>query len=74
MKSTGRILGTFAAVAGLLAFGACHKAEVVADQNSSGEKRFHLSGQIVKIDKEHGELQVQHNAVEGLMPAMTMEF
>src|SRR6202012_1302656 len=37
-------------------------------------KTFHLSGQVLKVDLAHNQVQVQHNAVEGLMPAMTMEF
>ena len=53
----------------------CHKAAAPAQpQAESGEKRYALSGEVVKVDKEHHILEVRHNAVEGYMPAMTMEF
>ena len=73
MKSNGRMVGAAAGVLALLAAG-CHKAEAPKAAAEPAEKRFHLTGQIVKVDAANGELEVQHNAVEGLMPAMTMEF
>jgi len=38
------------------------------------EKRYPLTGEVVAVDKPHKLLTVRHNAVEGLMPAMTMDF
>jgi protein SCO1/2 len=38
------------------------------------ERHFALIGQILKVDVAHKSLLVSHDAVEGYMPAMTMEF
>jgi protein SCO1 len=39
-----------------------------------GEKRYPLSGEVVSVDAAHKVLVVRHNAIEGYMPGMTMEF
>ncbi|MGE5325092.1 MAG: SCO family protein [Actinomycetota bacterium] len=38
------------------------------------EKRYSLSGTVISIDSARGDLTVSHDAVAGLMPAMTMEY
>ena len=40
----------------------------------SGEKHYPLRGEIIKVDAGRRILTVRHEAVAGLMPAMTMEF
>lgn len=37
-------------------------------------KRYPLTGEVLAVDLSRHVLTVRHNAVEGLMPAMTMEF
>jgi protein SCO1/2 len=43
-------------------------------QASAGEKRFHLTGEVLSADTKRKILVVRHNEVPGYMPAMTMEF
>jgi protein SCO1/2 len=45
-----------------------------AADTSSKEKRFPLTGQIVKADPERLTLLVDHEEIAGYMPRMTMEF
>ena len=40
----------------------------------SGDKHYALRGEIIRIDAGRRVLTVRHEAVAGLMPAMTMEF
>jgi protein SCO1/2 len=40
----------------------------------SGERRFPLTGEVVSANPSRKVFVVRHNAVEGYMPAMTMEF
>jgi len=46
----------------------------VAAEVSSKEKRFPLTGQIIKADPERLTLLVDHEEIPGYMPRMTMEF
>ena len=79
MKSNRLVL---AAAVLLLGAGGCTRsgpsssttAADPAAQAENGERRFPLTGEIVRVDAEHKVLVVRHDAVEGLMPAMTMEF
>jgi protein SCO1/2 len=55
----------------------CKPADPVAPsaaEESSKEKRFPLTGQIVKADPERLTLLVNHDEIPGYMPRMTMEF
>jgi len=45
-----------------------------AAATAPGERRFPLTGEVVAVDVKHKQLTVRHNAVEGYMPGMTMEF
>jgi protein SCO1/2 len=38
------------------------------------EKRYPLVGEVVAVDLPHHALTVRHRAIEGFMPAMTMDF
>jgi protein SCO1 len=55
----------------------CKPAESSAQsaaEESSKDKRFPLTGQIVKADRERLTLLVDHEEIPGYMPRMTMEF
>jgi protein SCO1/2 len=41
---------------------------------SGAQKRYELRGKVVSVDRAAGEVEVEHEAVEGLMEAMTMSF
>ena len=41
---------------------------------ADGEQRYPLTGLVVAADAQRQLLRVQHDAIPGLMPAMTMEF
>ena len=38
------------------------------------EKRYPLTGEVIRVDAAHKVLVVQHDEIKDLMPAMTMEF
>jgi protein SCO1/2 len=48
--------------------------ETAAAPANPGEKRYPLTGEIVKVDAARATLLVQHNDIKDFMPAMTMEF
>lgn len=57
----------------------CAKREAAAKETAAtpatpGEKRFAITGEIVKVDAERSALLVHHSEIKGYMPAMTMEF
>ena len=67
--------------AGLLALvlPACKRASPPAPdktiaEGETAEKRYPLTGEVIKIDAERRTLFVRHEAIPDLMPAMTMEF
>lgn len=66
MRNLTFILLTF------LLFTACKSG---GDTNSaSGQKRYPLKGKVVSVDKAAKKAKVDHEAIEGYMPAMTMDF
>ena len=67
--------------AGLLALAApaCKRADSTAVNTAAvagetAEKRYPLTGEIIKVDADRRTLLVRHEAIPDLMPAMTMEF
>lgn len=75
MKSNALRLGL--AVLVLAAAGACSRSagDGAGDGSAaSAEKHYPLKGEIVAVDAKRQVLIVQHEAIPGLMPAMTMEF
>jgi protein SCO1/2 len=72
MKSNARLV--FLAIGCLLACAGCSRAEKPAVSAGPQEKRYPLAGEVISVDATRHMLAVQHGAVEGLMPAMTMEF
>lgn len=63
--------GTLLAFAALF-FAACSKPS--GGSAAANEKRYPLTGEVRGIDAPNRTLRVRHDPVEGLMPAMTMEF
>lgn len=57
---------------------ACSRSEnrtgANAESPSGVGPRYPLHGEIVAINREHKTLTISHEAIPGLMPAMTMEF
>ncbi len=57
---------------------ACSRSEkrtgANAESSSGVGRRYPLHGEIVAINREHKTLTISHEAIPGLMPAMTMEF
>ena len=47
---------------------------MLATSTVPGEKRYPLTGEVLAVDLARKVLTVRHNAVEGVMPAMAMEF
>ena len=50
------------------------KETVAAAPAAPAEKRFPITGEIVKVDAARDTLLVHHSEIKGYMPAMTMEF
>jgi protein SCO1/2 len=65
-----RWLGLLLTCAVLLA--GCSRSQPAA--KAQGEKRYPVRGEVVSVDTQRNVMVVHHGAVEGLMPAMTMEF
>lgn len=57
-------------VAGLVAQGCKRSTEAL----KLGTETYALKGTVVSVDGEHGEVTLQHDAVPGFMPAMTMPY
>lgn len=56
-----------------LAFAGCQKTGTAAN-SSSDAKRFAFKGKVISVDKTAKKATIQHDDIEGYMPAMTMEF
>jgi protein SCO1/2 len=56
----------------LLLASACSRSG--SGSSSAGENHYPLTGEVVSVDPARGVMVVRHGAIEGLMPAMTMEF
>jgi protein SCO1 len=70
-------LARFASLGGSLLTGffllsGCSRSGVQTD--TAGVKHYPLTGEVVAVDLARHRLTVAHDAVEGLMPGMTMEF
>lgn len=48
--------------------------EVASTPAAPAEKRYAITGEIVKVDAERSALLVHHSEIKGYMPSMTMEF
>ena len=63
--------------AGLLALvgaAGCSRSGANATAAAPQEKRYPLTGEVIRVDAARKVLVVQHDEIKGLMPAMTMEF
>lgn len=55
----------------LLTFSACKNS---LSTESTAAKRYPIKGKVVSVDKAAKKAKVDHEAIEGFMPAMTMDF
>src|SRR3954462_12008454 len=72
MKSNG-----WALAAMLVLLCGCSRQETAATSQkaaANGERRFPLTGEVIRVDAGRNVLVIRHDEVKGLMPAMTMEF
>jgi protein SCO1/2 len=70
MKSYGLAL-----VAALALAAGCTRSEPAASAPAAnGERRFPLTGEVVRVEPERSVIVVRHDEVKGFMPAMTMDF
>lgn len=56
-----------------LLFTSC-KSGATGNQSSSELKRYPLKGKVVSVDRTAKKAKIDHEAIEGFMPAMTMDF
>lgn len=72
------VLLAVAALMSVFALGACSRdaagSAAAAAPANPDEKRYPLTGEIVRADLERKVLLVTHDEIKGYMPAMTMEF
>ena len=57
----------------LLVMTACNRSATNTADSSAG-KRYPLKGKVVSVDRGAKKAKVDHEAIEGFMPAMTMDF
>src|SRR6266705_2601339 len=57
----------------VLALSACKNVANSSDA-SSNAKRYQLKGKVVAVDRTAKTATIDHDAIEGYMPAMTMPF
>ncbi|HUR96593.1 MAG TPA: SCO family protein [Pyrinomonadaceae bacterium] len=55
-------------------FTACQKTPVEQTAAGAAAKRFNFKGKVVSVDRDKKRATIDHDAVEGYMDAMTMEF
>ena len=58
----------------LVAFLFACKGTVNNDQQPAAAKRYQFKGKVVAVDKTAKKATIDHEAVEGYMSAMTMDF
>jgi protein SCO1/2 len=79
LMTRSRRLAVATAVLALLA-GGCTRSASPGDaamahpEADAAERRFPLTGLVVRADPSRQNLRIQHDAIAGLMPAMTMDF
>jgi protein SCO1 len=56
----------------LISLNGCHRSSFSAA--SSTTKRYPIRGTVVRVDAQDGEVTLQHEAIPGLMEAMTMPY
>src|SRR5580658_10120389 len=56
----------------LISLNGCHRSSFPAA--SSTTKRYPIRGTVVRVDAQDGEVTLQHEAIPGLMEAMTMPY
>ncbi|MGI4852570.1 MAG: SCO family protein [Janthinobacterium lividum] len=71
MRSVRKYIGVTALLAACLVAQGCKRS---TEELKLGTETYSLKGTIVAVDGEHGEVTLQHDAVPGFMPAMTMPY
>jgi protein SCO1/2 len=72
--------GAFLLWCAIIAITGCSKKEAeegyqaLGAAQAAGGKRYPLTGEVMSVDSTRKMLTVRHNAIEGLMPAMVMDF
>lgn len=61
-------------LASLVLLAACQKGPQQTEGNTADVKRYPLKGKIISVDKAAKKVKIQHQAIEGYMDAMTMDF
>ncbi len=69
-----KFFAPFVLFCGCLVFGFLGCSRQPADKTAAKPKSYPLTGEIVGVDATRKVLKVRHDAIDGLMPAMTMEF
>ena len=79
--AANRTAGALMALCAIASITGCSKnpgredgSRIAGAAPTAGERRYPLSGEIISVDANRKMLKVRHDAVEGLMPAMVMEF
>ena len=62
------------ALALLGATGCSRSGSATSSAEAAQEKRYPLTGEVIRVDAANKVLVVQHDEIKGFMPAMTMEF
>jgi len=60
----------------LIVLAGCHAGQKAPSQQSANQniKVYHLHGKVVATDASKGEVTINHEAIPGLMDAMTMPY
>lgn len=66
------ILATFLGTASLLTLGGCRHSSTAASNSTT--KQYPIRGVVQRVDAQDGQVVLQHDAIPGLMEAMTMSY
>src|SRR5580700_6489462 len=73
-RYAARVLFALSLALSLLVAACGGSAEQNQSQGQGQEKRYHMAGTVVSIDKEQQHLVVNHGEIPGFMSAMTMPY
>ena len=65
------ILIALLSAASLVSLTGCHSASA---PTASSTKQYPIRGTVVRVDSQDGQITLQHDAIPGLMEAMTMQY
>ncbi|PTX96376.1 SCO family protein [Opitutus sp. ER46] len=70
----GLVLTVFALMTAACSRSASADQPAASGKTASAEKRYPLTGEVLRVTPEAHSLRVRHDPIKGLMPAMTMDF